>query len=125
MILNEKVEKKNLVFFVNKYLLIYKMVFILIIFPVHLRNRRQSIECEDYEWQCFDKQCIDSKDVCNGVADCRDQSDERAPICQLFRCPSYSFRCSYGACVKGTAACDGIKDCIDGSDESNCQVKCE
>ncbi|XP_073843316.1 modular serine protease-like [Musca autumnalis] len=74
--------------------------------------------------QCKTGECISRDSVCDGVADCKDASDETLEICSIFDCPDYSFRCGYGACVPGNARCNGIRDCLDGSDElpSHCGV---
>ncbi|XP_058983930.1 modular serine protease-like [Musca domestica] len=74
--------------------------------------------------QCKSGECISRDTMCDGIADCKDGSDETMEICSIFDCPDYTFRCGYGACVPGIARCNGIKDCLDGSDEipSHCGV---
>lgn len=33
--------------------------------------------CRDTDFQCENKECIDSRDRCNGIEDCVDFSDEK------------------------------------------------
>ncbi|XP_014488646.1 PREDICTED: limulus clotting factor C-like [Dinoponera quadriceps] len=71
-------------------------------------------------FQCHDGECIAGELLCDGKANCKDQSDETVTECTKMEilCPDYAFRCKYGACVNGDAVCNGIKDCIDNSDET-------
>lgn len=69
-------------------------------------------------FQCTNGQRIDATNVCNGVTNCSDGSDETPSQCIKINCPSYSFRCTYGACVSRTAECNGrTYECADNSDE--------
>lgn len=65
--------------------------------------------------------------VCDGTAECADQSDETVKLCGSNQCSDFLFRCRYGACVDGDAVCNGDINCIDGSDEIEqfCQFKQE
>ncbi|ALC45275.1 modSP, partial [Drosophila busckii] len=76
--------------------------------------------CSDNKFECENGSCISQYDVCNGVKNCPDGSDETALNCisQREYCSKPYFQCSYGACVIGTAACNGIKECADNSDET-------
>ncbi|XP_017003209.2 modular serine protease [Drosophila takahashii] len=67
--------------------------------------------------RCGGGDCIELDQLCDGVANCLDGSDETVAMCQNVWCPGYGFRCSYGACIASTAVCDGVRDCVDGSDE--------
>jgi len=41
----------------------------------------QCVACEDYQFQCSDGQCISALLTCNGVIDCKDESDELHANC--------------------------------------------
>lgn len=59
------------------------------------------------EFQCHDKsKCIMNSSVCNGHADCEDNSDELN--CKNFTCISASFKCnSTDVCIPKNWECDG------------------
>ncbi|XP_034486705.1 modular serine protease-like [Drosophila innubila] len=70
------------------------------------------------QFQCRrSKECISYNRVCDGVEDCKDQSDESSNLCVASICPEESFRCAYGACIAKTAVCNEKYDCRDESDE--------
>ncbi|XP_077864394.1 uncharacterized protein LOC144349923 [Saccoglossus kowalevskii] len=71
-------------------------------------------------WQ-LDNMCIQSYDVCNGVVDCIDGSDELIG-CEdhYWKCPYNHFKCATGHCIMNALTCDGVMDCKDGSDELGC-----
>jgi DNA-binding beta-propeller fold protein YncE len=77
------------------------------------------------DFACPEK-CISESDVCDGVYDCIDNSDE-------FNCASQciegEFKCISGDCINATFRCNGKEDCLDGSDEFLCsnpvKVKCD
>lgn len=82
-------------------------------------------QCGIDKFKCKDGQCIANELLCDGQANCKDESDETYIECnkpEMATCPDYTFRCSYGACIDGDAICNGIKNCIDNSDETlpNC-----
>ncbi|XP_075748630.1 uncharacterized protein LOC119172579 isoform X1 [Rhipicephalus microplus] len=71
---------------------------------------------------CRNKEVISVVNVCDGVHDCRDMSDESD--CGV-TCPDGSFRCASGKCVSIGAFCDFKDDCGDSSDESQCDyIEC-
>lgn len=70
-------------------------------------------------FQCSNGQHIDAANVCNGILNCSDGSDETTSQCIGINCPSNSFRCNYGACVSRTAECNGTSECADNSDEGS------
>ncbi|CAI5532469.1 unnamed protein product [Closterium sp. Naga37s-1] len=63
--------------------------------------------------------CVDRAFLCDGIADCGDQSDEDATFCDAFDCSSVGKdRCPGGGqCMRRGGYCDFNQDCSDGSDE--------
>jgi hypothetical protein len=51
------------------------------------QNQRPTFEChEEWQWMCDDeKECIARYDVCDGIAQCRDGSDENDKYCRKNR----------------------------------------
>ncbi|XP_061398666.1 modular serine protease-like [Musca vetustissima] len=81
--------------------------------PEHHRGN-----CRSNQMQCLtSKECIGRNDMCNGVKNCRDGSDETVEVCAGFDCSS-GFQCGYGGCVADYAKCNKIRECVDGSDEA-------
>ncbi|XP_060870975.1 modular serine protease-like isoform X2 [Metopolophium dirhodum] len=76
-----------------------------------------SVNSED-TFHCSNGLCIESSAICDGHADCTDNSDETKDLCARHRCPSYAYQCKYGACVDKKSKCNGKNDCVDGSDEN-------
>ncbi|XP_026318818.1 vitellogenin receptor-like, partial [Hyposmocoma kahamanoa] len=86
------------------------------------------------EFTCDDNACVSVDHVCDGKADCADESDEAAclgsshnrpfeePILTRSKrqstCSKHQWQCSNGECVSFDAKCDGVLDCTDGSDET-------
>lgn len=96
------------------------MIFLCDILFVHrtgsiIIEKRQLLSSNSF--QCSNGQRIDATNVCNGIINCSDGSDETSVQCIGINCPSYSFRCVYGACVSRTAECNGTYECADNSDE--------
>lgn len=76
--------------------------------------------CRPNQFRCNSGQCIEDLDVCDGIVNCNDGSDETFETCSLIACPGFTYKCAYGGCVDGKARCNGVKDCVDGSDEAGC-----
>ncbi|XP_032875406.1 complement factor I isoform X5 [Amblyraja radiata] len=71
--------------------------------------------CTDDEFKCVNGKCIPLENVCNGIDDCADLSDE---LC-CTECKE-SYHCKTDICIPKFSVCDGEDDCLDGSDEKNC-----
>ncbi|XP_070522387.1 modular serine protease-like [Cardiocondyla obscurior] len=69
---------------------------------------------------CVDGTVVPLANICDGISDCPDSSDEVGTLCRHVVCPTYMYRCNYGACVSRTARCDGLANCVDASDEVSC-----
>ena len=82
--------------------------------------------CIPGQFQCANKQCISPNQICDGVAQCADKSDEKD--CEVHICSSTQFKCpkhgnSSSYCIKKTKLCDGQTDCAGNEDELNCPEK--
>ena len=75
--------------------------------------------CDPGLFQCDNSECVLSFQVCDGTADCDDNSDEKD--CHL-PCIEGIFKCKInGKCILERFLCDGDKNCgvNDDSDESD------
>ncbi|KAF3850624.1 hypothetical protein F7725_012396 [Dissostichus mawsoni] len=72
------------------------------------------------QFQCaHGKKCIEKQQLCDGVSQCQDRSDEL--LC-LERSQGCDHRCDdQTRCLPRTFLCDGERDCEDGTDEDNCE----
>ncbi|XP_053679237.1 low-density lipoprotein receptor-related protein 1 [Anopheles nili] len=87
-----------------------------------------TFNCEAGQFQCLNKRCINPSQICDGVEQCGDHSDERD--CNTFECFSSFFKCgpsvaknSSGFCIERTRRCDEVIDCPNGEDEQHCEPK--
>ena len=86
--------------------------------------------CNQTEYECANKECINYSFVCDMKEDCSDNSDENSTMCEHF--PLYcrqspeKFLCASGSCINATLVCNGLDDCGDFSDEEMCNInECE
>ena len=65
--------------------------------------------------------CVEESELCDGVNDCGDNSDELFCTCEtrknLITCPGGS---NFTDCIPKQWLCDGHSDCPGGSDERDC-----
>ncbi|KAG5681569.1 hypothetical protein PVAND_010988 [Polypedilum vanderplanki] len=69
---------------------------------------------------CLNGDIVGALNICNGISNCADGSDERSELCSTIICQPQQFKCHYGGCVDRGKFCNKIHDCLDGSDEFNC-----
>ncbi|XP_033636923.1 low-density lipoprotein receptor-related protein 1-like [Asterias rubens] len=89
------------------------------------------ITCSESQFQCLRTPptlCIPMQWVCDGVAECSDNSDEDPARCNAETTESpcsgeLMFACNSGMCVLKAFVCDDSEDCDDGSDEVGCDVE--
>ncbi|KAJ8413193.1 hypothetical protein AAFF_G00091890 [Aldrovandia affinis] len=72
--------------------------------------------CPDGHFLCSTGLCVDRKLRCDGLDDCRDESDE------LF-CSKPSKNCGGSTPVHPLYICNGERDCANGRDETNCTLE--
>ncbi|XP_034941871.1 sortilin-related receptor-like [Chelonus insularis] len=77
--------------------------------------------CRDYQFQCYDRTCIDDAWVCDGTADCKSNEDELHCDKSHIGCRDDQFMCHVdGNCISSSYICNGVEDCPDRSDEAGC-----
>ncbi|XP_789887.2 enteropeptidase [Strongylocentrotus purpuratus] len=63
--------------------------------------------------RCDNDQGIIEDDLCDGIVNCEDLSDETDCDCEEYTCEN-------NICIADDQVCDGVNDCIDFSDETDC-----
>ncbi|XP_070533833.1 uncharacterized protein [Ptychodera flava] len=96
----------------------------------HAYIRPPVFQC--YDFTCRNATCAYPWNVCNGISDCYDGTDENFCGSTVYPttsvppsiCPG-QFQCKlYGQCISFGERCDGMTNCLDGSDEINCKWTC-
>ncbi|XP_073701189.1 low-density lipoprotein receptor-related protein 1B [Garra rufa] len=72
------------------------------------------------EFECGNGECVDYQLTCDGIAHCKDKSDEKMQYCDNRSCRKGHRPCYNRRCVANNRFCDGIDDCGDNSDEAFC-----
>uniref|UniRef100_A0AAY4C4Y4 EGF-like domain-containing protein n=1 Tax=Denticeps clupeoides TaxID=299321 RepID=A0AAY4C4Y4_9TELE len=72
------------------------------------------------EFECGNGECIDYQLTCDGIAHCKDKSDEKMQYCDNRKCRLGFKPCYNQRCVANGHFCDGTDDCGDNSDEVYC-----
>uniref|UniRef100_UPI00398F174B low-density lipoprotein receptor-related protein 1-like n=1 Tax=Pristiophorus japonicus TaxID=55135 RepID=UPI00398F174B len=77
--------------------------------------------CNIYdEFECGNGDCVNYSMTCDGVAHCKDRSDEKQSYCNNRKCKKGYKRCVNGRCLPNMKWCNGLDDCGDNSDEAFC-----
>ncbi|RVE72792.1 hypothetical protein OJAV_G00041090 [Oryzias javanicus] len=74
------------------------------------------------EFECGNGDCINYTLTCDGMAHCKDKSDEKQSYCANRLCKKGYRRCVNGRCVGHGSWCNGQDDCGDNSDELFCNT---
>ncbi|GBP36297.1 Modular serine protease [Eumeta japonica] len=78
-----------------------------------------------HSFRCGDGYCARADALCDGVRDCKDNSDE---VDCFANKPKNQWQCRDGSCIGFDGVCDGARDCADGSDETHAlcrKMKCQ
>uniref|UniRef100_A0A673BUV4 Low density lipoprotein receptor-related protein 1Ab n=1 Tax=Sphaeramia orbicularis TaxID=375764 RepID=A0A673BUV4_9TELE len=75
------------------------------------------------DFECGNGDCINYSLTCDGMAHCKDKSDEKQSYCANRICKKGYRRCMNGRCIGHHFWCDGTDDCGDHSDELPCNSK--
>ena len=68
--------------------------------------------------------CIPKWQVCDGVPQCHDKSDELTCAVITNGCNTTQFKCANRKCIANAFVCDSKDDCGDASDEKYCGKCC-
>lgn len=101
----------------KKLLIMNKVPVLLTIVLLLLTNARKILA---NHFTCLSGNSIGAGEICDGIANCADSSDERRELCAPTICQADQFKCYYGACISRQKFCNKRADCVDGSDEFNC-----
>ncbi|KAM3855508.1 LOW QUALITY PROTEIN: low-density lipoprotein receptor-related protein 1B [Vipera latastei] len=83
----------------------------------------KNMSCNFYsEFECGNGECIDYQLSCDGIAHCKDKSDEKLLYCENRNCRKGFKPCLNRRCISTNQICDGKNDCGDSSDERGCEV---
>uniref|UniRef100_A0A8D0AW64 LDL receptor related protein 1 n=1 Tax=Sander lucioperca TaxID=283035 RepID=A0A8D0AW64_SANLU len=74
------------------------------------------------EFECGNGDCVNYTLTCDGMAHCKDKSDEKQSYCANRVCKKGYRRCVNGRCVGHSSWCNGQDDCGDNSDEVFCNA---
>ncbi|KAK5872291.1 hypothetical protein PBY51_013006 [Eleginops maclovinus] len=74
------------------------------------------------EFECGNGDCINYTLTCDGMAHCKDKSDEKQSYCANRVCKKGYRRCVNSRCVGHSSWCNGQDDCGDNSDEVFCNA---
>lgn len=74
---------------------------------------------------CDGSRCLRKLVLCDGIAQCKDGSDENSELCASTPCPPDKFQCKQSKqCISRKFLCDGTPDCDDKSDETENCTEC-
>ncbi|KAI1891106.1 hypothetical protein AGOR_G00160530 [Albula goreensis] len=74
------------------------------------------------EFECGNGDCINYSLTCDGMAHCKDKSDEKQSYCANRVCKKGYRRCVNGRCLAHRFWCNAVDDCGDNSDELPCNA---
>ncbi|XP_029548487.1 low-density lipoprotein receptor-related protein 1 [Salmo trutta] len=74
------------------------------------------------EFECGNGDCVNYTLTCDGMAHCKDKSDEKQSYCANRTCKKGYRRCVNGRCVGHSSWCNGQDNCGDNSDELFCNT---